>query len=179
MAKYGFEFKKKVVLENIIDGVSPDHLDSKYGVDHSNIRIWIARYKAQGDEGLRVTKTRKVYDFDFKINAVMEYLVSEKSYRVISEQLGITNACLLCNWVNMYKRYGPDALKPKKSGRRQEMPSKDKESINLEPGQSDDSNQEKLRKLEEEIYRLRLENAVLKESRRLRLEEEAKLNAKR
>ena len=79
----------------------------------------------------------------------------------------------------MYRKHGPDALRPKQRGRRGEMPSKDGESINLELGQSDDFVQGKLRKLEEENYRLRLENVVLKELRRLRLEEEVKLNAKR
>ncbi len=59
------------------------------------------------------------------------------------------------------------------------MPSKDKKSINLEQSQDDSSLQEKLKELEEENYWLRMDNAILKEARRLRLEEEAKLNAKR
>ena len=179
MAKYGFEFKKKVVLEYINDGVGLKRLSKKYGVRHSNISIWIERYKAQGDKGLYVTKTYKVYDFDFKMNAVMLYLESKGSYRVISEQLGIPNQCLLCNWVNMYRRYGPEALRPKKPGRRQEMPSKNRESINPEHSQDNDSMQKRLKELEDENYWLRMDNAILKEARRLRLEEEAKLNAKR
>ena len=179
MAKRTYEFKKAVVLEYFEHGIGSKTLAKKYGVSSSNIRIWIERYKALGDEGLRSTKTHKVYDFEFKMNAVMDYLESEKSYKVISEQLGILNPCLLCNWVNMYRRYGPEALRPKKPGRRQEMPSKDKKSINLEQSQDDSSLQEKLKELEEENYWLRMDNAILKEARRLRLEEEAKLNAKR
>lgn len=58
------------------------------------------------------------------------------------------------------------------------MASKKKESIDFEQSQDNDSMQERLKKLEDENYWLRLDNAILKEARRLRLEEEAKLNEK-
>ena len=53
----------------------------------------------------------------------------------------------------------------------------DKEQIirNIENGDAEDQ-KEFLRQLQEENLRLRIENAFLKESRRLRLEEEALLN---
>ena len=79
----------------------------------------------------------------------------------------------------MYRKHGPDALRPKKHGRKHAVPSEKKESIYLDQSQDNDSMRERLKKLEDEIYWLRLDNAILKEARRLRLEEEAKLNAKR
>ena len=53
----------------------------------------------------------------------------------------------------------------------------DKEKIirEIEEGDSDEQ-KELLKQLQEENLRLRIENAFLKESRRLRLEEEALLN---
>ena len=145
----------------------------------SNIEIWVQGYKAQGNEGLFATRVHREYDFEFKMNAVCEYLQFHLSYSVVSEQLGISNGCLLCTWVNMYRKHGPVALRPKKHGRKRNMPLENKESIDLDQSQDHDSMRERLKKLEDENYWLRLDNAILKEARRLRLEEEAKLNAKR
>lgn len=73
-----------------------------------------------------------------------------------------------------YRAAGPEALKPKKKGRKRTM---DKEKIirEIEEGDSNDQ-KELLKQLQEENLRLRIENAFLKESRRLRLEEETLLN---
>ena len=71
---------------------------------------------------------------------------------------------MLAKWVNDYRIAGPDALK----GRRPKVakPKNDKtwQSIVQNP------NVEYLKQLEEENLRLRIENAYLKELRRLRLE---------
>jgi transposase len=73
-----------------------------------------------------------------------------------------------------YRAVGPEALKPKKKGRKRTM---DKEKIfrEIEEGDSDEQ-KELLKQLQEENLRLRIENAFLKEARRLRLEEEGLLN---
>jgi transposase len=69
-----------------------------------------------------------------------------------------------------YKAAGVDALKTKKKGRKRKM-DKDKLIHEIESSDSDEQ-KELLKRLQEENLRLRIENAFLKEARRLRLEEE-------
>ena len=62
MAKYSFDFKKKVVLEYINGEGGTQYLSTKYGLgSNSQLRKWLAAYKEFGDEGLkRSLKKRKL-----------------------------------------------------------------------------------------------------------------------
>ena len=56
MAKYSFEFKKKVVLEYLDGKGGTPYLSRKYGLgSNSQLRKWINAYNAFGDEGLMHT----------------------------------------------------------------------------------------------------------------------------
>lgn len=52
MAKYSFEFKKKVVLEYINGSGGYNYLSKIYNIPHNTvIKPWIDNYYAFGDEG--------------------------------------------------------------------------------------------------------------------------------
>ena len=91
-------------------------------------------------------------------------------------QEGIPNPAQICKWVNAFNAAGPDALRPRKKGRKKSLSSKNnikkatsKETLSV------DASAEHIKQLEEELFKLRIENAFLKELRRLRLEDEAKM----
>ena len=174
MAKYSFEFKMKVVSEYLNGECGQESLAKKYGIHHSVIERWIASYKHYGKESLLRSRQQQVYPFEFKLHVVELYLTSELSYQELAIQVGITNPTLISCWVRDYRAAGPEALYPRTKGRKKKM---DKEQIiqKIEKEGSDDQ-KELLKQLQEENLRLRIENAFLKESRRLRLEEEARLN---
>jgi len=179
MAKYSYTFKKQLVDEYLTGGTSYKSLETKYQLDKSMIRRWVEQYKTFGDEGLVRSREKPVYTHEFKLNAVQAYLTSEDSYLTIALQLGMREPATLVSWVTSYRDSGPEALRPRRRGRpaklskkptSQKSKTKDMNVINFD--------QEKFKRLEEENYRLRIELAVLKESRRLRLEKEAQLRAK-
>ncbi len=90
--------------------------------------------------------------------------------------VGINNPSLITSWVNDYRIAGPEALREKTRGQIANMTKpKIKSNINI-----DNTNEQAdyLNRIEEENLKLRIEIAYLKESRRLRLEQEA-LNKKR
>ena len=77
--------------------------------------------------------------------------------------------------MNDFRIVGPDALRPHKKGRKQTLAKKTKKTTNTAPDISSiDTSVEHVRELEDELLKLRIENAFLKELRRLRLEDEAK-----
>lgn len=177
MAKYSFEFKRMVVNEYLNGQGGWDYLSQKYNLTRSVIQRWVSSYRHFGEEGLRRSRQRKVYTFEFKLHVVELYLSSELSYQELALQMGMTNSTLIAQWVNNYRVAGLEALKPRRKGRERTM---DKEKIirEIEEGNSDEQ-KELLKQLQEENLKLRIENAFLKEARRLRLEEEALLKKQR
>ena len=182
MAKYSFEFKKQLVLEYLSGGGSSDFLAKKYHLPHGKmVRNWIKNYNELGEDGLRRSREKKNYSFEFKLHVVELYLSSEVSYQELAISQGINNYAMIVKWVNDFRIAGPDALRPKKKGRKKSLDSKIKEKSAVQTVNETtvDTSAEHVKQLEDELLKLRIENAYLKELRRLRLEEEALLKRQR
>lgn len=182
MAKYSFEFKKQIILEYLSGGGGSNFLAKKYGVPQGKmVRNWINSYKEFGDDGLRRSREKKNYSFEFKLHVVELYLSSEVSYQDLAISQGINNHAMIAKWVNDFRIAGPDALRPKKKGRKKTLNSKNNAKTVVQSTEAIqvDASAEHIKELEDELLKLRIENAYLKELRRLRLGEEALLKKQR
>ena len=177
MAKYSYEFKKKIVMEYLNGEGGKPFLAKKYGVPaESNIKKWVDNYKTFGDKGLMRSRNNQKYSFEKKLAVVELYLSSEISYQELALKEGILNPSMIVKWVNDFRLIGPDALRPHMKGRKKTL---DKINNNtkkqLVENTDIDTSVEHIKELEDELLKLRIENAFLKELRRLRLEDEAKM----
>ena len=181
MAKYSFEFKKQIVLEYLSGEGGSAFLAKKYGIPQGKmVRNWINNYKGFGDDGLRHSRKKKNYSFEFKLHVVELYLSSEVSYQELAISQGINNYAMIAKWVNDFRIAGPDALRPKKKGRKKSLDKlKLVEAAKQPETESSQPSVEYVKQLEDELLKLRIQNAYLKELRRLRLEEEALLKKRR
>ena len=181
MAKYSYEFKLKVVQAYLQGEGSYGYLAKKYNIPaQQNIEAWVHTYKEFGKEGLMRSRKNKDYSFQFKLSVVELYLSSEVSYQELALSQGINNSSLIARWVNDFRISGPDALRPKKKGRKKTLNIKEfKKPSQSNKEKSVDTSAERIKELEDELLKLRIENAYLKELRRLRLEEEALLKKQR
>ena len=182
MAKYSFELKKQIVLEYLSGVGGSDFLAKKYGIPHGKmVRNWIKNYNELGEDGLRRSREKKNYSFEFKLHVVQLYLSSEVSYQELAISQGINNYSMIVKWVNDFRIAGTDALRPKKKGRKKSLDSKimEKSTAHTLDKTTVDTSTEHVKQLEDELLKLRIENAYLKELRRLRLEEEALLRKQR
>ena len=177
MAKYSFEFKKKIVIAYLNGEGGYEYLARQYGIPQKCIvKRWIKAYEAFGDDGLLRSRKNAEYSFEYKLHMVELYLSSEVSYQELALQEGINNPSLLVKWVNDFRIVGPDALRPKKKGRKKLVNTKDNaKRTTSNEAISVDTSVEHVKQLEDELLKLRIENAFLKELRRLRLEDEAKM----
>ena len=177
MAKYSFEFKKKVVLEYLSGGGGRKYLAKKYGIkSYGQLKNWIKAYNAFGDEGLKRSRQNSSYSFEFKLRVIELYLSSEVSYQELALSQGINNPAMIAKWVNDFRVAGPDALRPKKKGRKKTLDIRECKKPSKYDGEKPvDTSAEHVKELEDELLKLRIENAYLKELRRLRLEDEAKM----
>jgi len=181
MAKYNYEFKKKVVMAYLNGDGGYRYLAKTYGIPNKIcLQEWVRSYQAFGDDGLKRSREKKVYPFEKKLSVVELYLSSEISYQDLAIQEGITNPSTIANWVNRFRIAGPDGLKPHKKGRKKTMGKTKAENKRLElVEETIDTSAEYVKELEEELLKLRIENAFLKELRRLRLEDEARMRERR
>lgn len=173
MAKYSYEFKKQVVSEYLNGEGGYKTLAKKHGIpSHKAVIQWVKTFTRLGSESLTRSRNNAKYSFEYKLRIVKSYLTSEISYQEFALKEGISNSSLIVRWVNDFRIAGPAALRPKKKGRKESLKKK-KESCPVAVNNvnaADDK--ERIRQLEEELLKLRIENAYLKELRRLRLEEE-------
>ena len=177
MAKYTFEFKKKVVFEYLYGKIGSTTLAKKYNIkSQKQVRQWIHNYQEFGDEGLKRSRKKETYSFEFKLHMVELYLSNEVSYEELALANGITNYTMISRWVEAFRVAGPDGLRPRRKGRKKTLnkPTQ-KNNSQLMEEKSIDTSAEHVKELEDELLRLRIENAFLKELRRLRLEDEAKM----
>ena len=181
MAKYSYEIKLKVVQAYLNGEGGYKYLSKKYDVSHhSLVKTWINAYREFGKEGLMRSRQNNNYSFQFKLSVVELYLSSEVSYQELALSQGINNPALITRWVNDFRIAGPDALRPKKKGRKKTLAiNENKKLSKATEEKSVNTSAEHIKELEDELLKLRIENAYLKELRRLRLEEEALLKKQR
>ena len=181
MTKYSYEFKKKVVSAYLNGEGGYEYLSKKYDISHHDIvRRWVKSYNKFGDKGLARSRQNNNYSFQFKLSVVELYLSSEVSYQELALSQGINNSSLITQWVNNFRTVGPDALRPKNKGRKKTLDIRELKNTS-EPNEEKpvDTSTEHVKELEDENLKLRIENAYLKELRRLRLEEETLLKKQR
>jgi len=119
MAKYTFEFKKKVVFEYLYGKIGSTILAPKYNIkSEKQVRQWIHNYQEFGDEGLKRSRKRETYSFEFKLHMVELYLTNEVSYEELALANGITNYATISKWVEAFRVAGPDRLRPRQKGRK-------------------------------------------------------------
>lgn len=166
-------------MDYLNGGIGYETLAKKYQMKHhSSVERWIHAYQSFGDDGLRCSRSKKEYSFKFKLHMVELYLSNEVSYQELALSQGMNNPSLITRWVLDFRAAGPDALRPKKKGRKKALSSMDCKETKPSSNQDEkdiDTNAEHVRELEDELLKLRIENAFLKELRRLRLEDEARM----
>ena len=152
-------------------------ISRKYGMStNSQLLKWVAAYKAFGDNGLKRSCSQKIYSFKEKLSVVESYSTNEISYQELAIRVGINNPSMIARWVNEFKIAGPDASRSHKKDRKKTLSqSKTKKIENQVHQPMVDVSVEHVQKLEDENLKLRIENAFLKELRRLRLEDKSKM----
>lgn len=184
MAKYSLAFKLKVVTAYLNGEGGYEYLTRKYGVKtKSQVRRWIYVFKEFGKDGLCRKRNNTRYTSEFKIAVVESYLTSELSYRQIALQHGLNNPSLIARWKSDFMKYGANAFVERPKGRIPTMSRTDEKaeitthtkSRNQKKQKELTPEQARILELEKQLRYAQIENAYLKELRRLRLEDARKM----
>ena len=184
MAKYNLIFKLKVVTAYLNGEGGYEYLTKKYGVKTtSQVRRWVYVFKEFGKDGLCRKRNNTRYTSEFKLAVVESYLTSELSYRQIALQYGLNNPSLIARWKSEFMKYGTNAFVERPKGRIPTMSRTDEKakisthtkSRNQKKKKELTPEQARILELEKQLRYAQIENAYLKELRRLRIEDARKM----
>ena len=184
MAKYSLTFKLKVITAYLNSEGGYKSLAKKYGVKSaSQVLRWINVFKEFGKDGLYRKRNNTKYTSEFKLAVVESYLTSDLSYRQIAFQYGLNNPPLIARWKSEFMKYGANAFVERPKGRIPTMSRTDEKakitthtkSRNQKKKKELTPEQARILELEKQLLYAQIENAYLKELRRLRLEDAQKI----
>lgn len=184
MAKYSLTFKLKVITSYLNSEGGYKSLAKKYGVKSaSQVLHWINVFKEFGEDGLCRKRNNTKYTSEFKLAVVESYLTSELSYRQIAFQYGLNNPTLIARWKSEFMKYGANAFVERPKGRIPTMSRTDEKakitthtkSRNQKKKKELTPEQARILELEKQFRYAQIENAYLKELRRLHLEDARKM----
>lgn len=160
MGKFTVEEKLNAVRDYVTGNDSKKGVAKRYGVDRSVLKQWIELFQNHGEEGLRKRYTN--YSAEFKLDVLNFMNDTGASPYEAAAVYNIPSRDTVNKWKKAVDAGGRDALIPKKKGR---PAMKEKPKENELPKQSNET-------LQQEVERLRMENAYLKKLNALVKEKE-------
>ncbi len=162
MSKLSYEDKINLYKEKK-EGMSIESLSSKYKVSSSVIKYLARLIDKHGVEILRINKN-KIHTKYEKQEAIDRVLINGESVWAVALDMGLLSKGMLINWISKYKENGYNIVERKRG--RPTMPKVTKKKEN-------ETDKEKIKRLEEENLYLRAE---LEYSKKLRAVVQARKN---
>lgn len=160
MAKFTVEEKIVAVQEYLNGQDSISGVAREFGIDRKLFHQWIELYRNHGQEGLRKRYTN--YSAEFKLDVLNFMNDTGASPYEAAAIYNIPSRITVYTWKKAVDEGGKDALIPKKKGRPPMKKKPEKPTTTTKPKES----------LQEEVERLRMENAYLKKLNALVKEKE-------
>lgn len=104
--KVGPAEKAKIVQDCLKEKCGTQEAGRRIGVDSETIRLWIARYRAEGIEAFLPHDKYRVYPPETKQQAVQDYLSGKGSLLDICKSYKIRSKHQLSSWIKMYTAHG-------------------------------------------------------------------------
>lgn len=100
--KHTIEERYEAVTKYLSGQYSMYALCKEYGIDKSTLANWIRKYKSNGMEGLKESRTWKRYSPDLKLIAVLDYLENGYSLLKCCDRYDISDTRVLRKWIRLY-----------------------------------------------------------------------------
>jgi transposase len=135
---------RRAAVELLEQGHGAWAIAKQLKVPRNTVVRWVGHYRRQGDEGLEPAAMKQKYSTETKVAAVEAFLRGAVKTQVMKD-FELRSDTSLERWVRIYRKDGPEGLRPKPVGRPRKQPAPTAEET-----------------LEEKVQRLEMENAALK-----------------
>jgi len=162
MSKLSYEDKINLYNDKKL-GMSISSISKKYNIDTTRVKYIVSLIDKHGFEILRTTKNR-IFSLSEKERIINRVILNNESIRFVAIDEGLLSRGMLSNWIKEYKNMGYNIVERKRG--RSTMPKITKKKEN-------ETNDEKIKRLEEENLYLRAE---LEYSKKLRAVVQARKN---
>ena len=109
--KYSFEIKEEIYKKHC-EGYGGDVLSKEYGLSASKIRYLCRLIDEHGIEAIKPKYTK--YSNEYKLVAITRVLVNDELVDAVAVDLGLTNRCILEQWIKSYIENGYNVVTKKK-----------------------------------------------------------------
>ncbi|WP_186323452.1 helix-turn-helix domain-containing protein [Paenibacillus xylanexedens] len=96
------EIKLHIVQQCLDHRSNPNAEAKQIGVSQNSVKDWIRKYKAQGLDGLKESKTWKTYARELKLDAVQDVVSGRLSLTAATEKYHISSRSVLSKWMTKY-----------------------------------------------------------------------------
>lgn len=103
--KYDYAFRLRCVQRLLKGNQSLSELSIQYGVDKSNLRLWLAFYEQYGIVGLRPRK-KQFYSSSFKLKVLQAIIKEPLSLRLACVRFNIPSDSVIISWQKAYALKG-------------------------------------------------------------------------
>ncbi|MCU1532819.1 MAG: transposase [Arthrobacter sp.] len=142
------EEQRKAAVALFGTGWGAKSVATRPGVSARAISGLYGRWRVRGGTTLVTKPTKRLFSFEFKLNAVQRYLSGESKV-ALAKELQLSSPELIKRWARQYRTEGEDGLRPRPKGRPKTNPGA--------PAQPESE----LQRLRRENERLRAEVAFL------------------
>lgn len=94
---------------------------TKLGVGRKAVLRLHDRWRVRGDTALVTKPVKRLYSFEFKLNAVQRYIAGETRV-ALAKELELSSPHLIAVWAGQYRAQGEEGLRPKPKGRPRTKP---------------------------------------------------------
>lgn len=166
MTKYSSLFKIQVVQDYQSGKYSFMALAKKYNVSYTQTRHWFYTAEANGLESLTVKHSKKKFSLEEKVNVIDYYKNHNDGVTKVAAHFNI-NKTQVNDWVHIFDKLEIEGLRPKPRGRPITMKRKNdkvKKQVKIKTAKinKNESQEEKIIRLKEELYQAQMENDILK-----------------
>lgn len=147
--RFSAEEKYQAVLLYLSDRFSYHEVADQTNVDRKSVMKWVALYQTHGIDALKPKSNCTFYEPTFKLDVLKYRTETNASYLQTAVHFNLTSPYTVQRWEENFKKAGSDAFVSWKEGQ-STMP----KNLNSIDG--------KMKTLEAELERLRMENAYLK-----------------
>ena len=152
------EEQRKAAVALFDTGWGAKSVATRLGAPARAIRRLYDRWRVRGGTTLVTKPTRRLFSFEFKLNAVERFQAGE-SKAALAREFQLSSPELIEKWARQYRNEGEEGLRPKPKGRPKAIPGT--------PGKPESE----LQRLRRENERLRAEVAFLGKVQALKDEE--------